>query len=87
MGENEASRRGEMDWSGEPDLTDMGAEGLRGLLSELAVEERDLSYRRRVVQGRIDLIRSELVRRGEGALSAEDLARVMLGEQPEGGGV
>ena len=40
------------EWEGEPDLT------------SISEEERALSYRRRVLQGRIDLIRAELVRRG-----------------------
>jgi hypothetical protein len=45
----------------------------------LAEEERALSYRRRVLQGRIDLIRAELVLRGGVALSPEELARVLTG--------
>ena len=45
----------------------------------MAKEERAVSYRRRVLQGRIDLIRAELVRRGGAALSSEELARVLLG--------
>ena len=67
------------DWEGEPDLTDLSGEDLRLRLKALSDEEREVSYRRRVLQGRIDLIRSELVRRGGAALSPEDLARVLLG--------
>ena len=67
------------DWEGEPDLTDLSEEELRLRLKALSDEERDVSYRRRVLQGRIDLIRAELVRRGGAALSPEDLARVLLG--------
>ena len=67
------------DWEGEPDLTDLSEEELGESLKALVKEERDLSYRRRVVQGRIDLIRSELVRRGGAALSPEELARVLMG--------
>jgi hypothetical protein len=40
-----------------------------------------VSYRRRVLQGRIDLMRAELLDRGVAALSPEDLARVLLGEK------
>lgn len=83
------------DWEGEPDLTDLTEDELRGRLKALSDEERDVSYRRRVLQGRIDLIRAELVRRGGATLSAEELARVLLGgaslgasegEAPEGRG-
>jgi hypothetical protein len=36
---------------------------LRGLLDDLSAEEDELSYRRRVLHGRIDILRAELVRR------------------------
>ncbi len=36
---------------------------LRCLLDELSAEENELSYRRRVLHGRIDILRAELVRR------------------------
>lgn len=67
------------EWEGEPDLTSLFEEELRARLKELDEEERALSYRRRVVQGRIDLIRAELVLRGGVALSPEELARVLMG--------
>ena len=44
-------------------------------------EERVVRYRRQVLQGRIDLIRAELVGRGSIALSPEELARVLMGEE------
>jgi hypothetical protein len=72
------------EWEEEPDLTSISEEELRARLKELAEEERAISYRRRVLQGRIDLIRAELVRRGGVALSPEELARVLLGGQGEG---
>ncbi len=50
----------------------------------MAEEERAVSYRRRVLQGRIDLIRAELVRRG-GTLCPEQPARVLLGRTAEQG--
>lgn len=81
------------EWEEEPDLTSISEEELRERLKELVEEERILSYRRRVVQGRIDLIRAELVLRGGVALSPEELARVLLGgeggrlEGPGRGGV
>jgi len=67
------------DWEGEPDLTDLSEKELRVRLKVLSREERDVSYRRRVLQGRIDLIRAELVRRGGAMLSPEEFARVLLG--------
>ena len=68
-------------WEGEPDLTCISEEELKARLKELDEEERALSYRRRVLQGRIDLIRVELVRPGGVVLSPEDLARVLMGEE------
>src|SRR4051812_39900087 len=68
------------EWEGEPDLTSVSEEELKARLKELAEEERAISYRRRVIQGRIDLIRAELVRRGGVTLTPEELARVLLGE-------
>lgn len=76
---------GGYEWEEEPDLTSLSEEELRERLKELAEEERAVSYRRRVLQGRIDLIRAELVRRGGAALSPEDLARVLLGGSAEKG--
>jgi hypothetical protein len=46
----------------------------------LVEEERTVSYRRRVLQGRIDLMRAELVRRGSAAHSSEELIRVLMGD-------
>ncbi len=77
----------EYEWGEEPDLTSISEGELRARLEELSEEERTISYRRRVIQGRIDLIRAELVRRGEAALSPEELARILLGEGRHGGGI
>lgn len=74
---------GEFDWEGSEDLTSVPERELSGKLVELADEERALSYRRRILQGRIDLIRAELVRRGGTALSPEDLARILMDGTPE----
>ncbi len=74
------------DWEEAEDITALSEEALRGRLEALCEEERALSYRRRLLQGRIDLIRAELVGRGAVALSPEDLARVLLGDVPEGRG-
>jgi hypothetical protein len=69
----------------EPDLTSLSEDELRERLKGSAEEERAVSYRRRVLQGRIDLVRAELVRRGGATLSPEQLARVLLGGSAEKG--
>jgi len=71
------------DWEDAEDITALSEADLRGRLEALLEEERAVSYRRWVLQGRIDLIRSELLERGAVALSSEDLARVLLGDWPD----
>lgn len=78
-------RAEDYEWEEESDLTAISEEELRALLKRLAEEERSVSYRRRVIQGRIDLIRAELVRRGGVSFSPEELARILTGgEGPSG---
>ena len=71
-------------WEEAPDLTSISEEELRESLKKLVEEERAVSYHRRVLQGKIDLIRAELVRRGGVILSPEELARVLLGKESPG---
>jgi len=73
---------GAFDWEDAEDITALSEEELRDALEEISEEERALSYRQRIVQGRADLIRAELLGRGAWALSPEDLARVLLGGSP-----
>ena len=80
--EDSGALRG-FDWEEAEDITVLSEEELRELLRALTEEEKALSYRRRILQGRIDLIRAELVGRGVAALAPEDLARVLLGDSPE----
>ena len=68
------------EWEEAEDITALSKEALRERLRDLTQEEKAVSYRRRMLQGRIDLIRAELVGRGVAALAPEDLARVLLGE-------
>jgi hypothetical protein len=70
--------RGGFDWEGAEDITALSEAELREGLVE---EERAVSYRRRILHGRIDLIRAELVRRGATTRSAEELVRVLLGDR------
>jgi hypothetical protein len=72
---------GGFDWKGAEDLTALSEGELKERLGALAEEERAVSYRRQILQGRMDLIRAELVRRGSVALSPEELACVLMGEE------
>jgi hypothetical protein len=81
MDDSGLPRGGGFDWDETEDLTVLSEEDLRGRLEALCEEERAVSYRRRVLQGRIDLIRAQLVERGLAALSPEDLAQVLLGDK------
>ncbi|QYJ14670.1 hypothetical protein Rxycam_00472 [Rubrobacter xylanophilus DSM 9941] len=77
---------GGFEWEGALDLTALSPDELRRELAVLEAEERELSRRRRLLHGRIDLLRAELVRRGEAALSPEELARVLAEGDSLGGG-
>ncbi len=46
-----------------PDLTTMTDDDLRVLIRELEKEEDEVSFQRRVLHGRIDILRAELVTR------------------------
>jgi hypothetical protein len=46
-----------------PDLATQSDEDLKNLIDELTREEHEVSYRRRVLHGKIDLLRAELVAR------------------------
>lgn len=53
-----------------PDFTEMSDAELKQLIDGLVREEEEISYRRRLLHGRIDILRAELVdrvkrRRGE----------------------
>ena len=74
---------GGFDWENAEDVTALSEEDLRYRLEALSEEERAVSYRRRILHGRIDLIRAELVERGAVALPPERLALVLLGDSPD----
>jgi hypothetical protein len=80
---DDSGLHGGFDWENAEDVTALSEDDLRDRLEALSEEERALSYRRRILRGRIDLIRTELVERGAVALSAERLARVLLGDSPD----
>lgn len=68
-------------------LLDLGSKSndeLRDMLDQLHEEEQKLSYRRRVLHGKIDILRAELVRRlkaqresGEDVISGADVDRLI----------
>jgi hypothetical protein len=70
------------EWEDAEDVTAHSEDELRDTLAALSEEERVVSYRRRILQGRMDLIRAELVARGAVSRSPRDLARVLLGDLP-----
>ena len=68
-------------------LLDLGAKSddeVRELLDQLYAEEQRVSYRRRVLHGKIDILRSELVRRlkagreaGEEVITGRDIDKLI----------
>jgi hypothetical protein len=81
---DDSGLHGGFDWEGAEDITALSEEDLRELLAALSEEERLVGYRLSILRGRMDLIRAELVGRGAVALSSEELARVLLGDQERG---
>jgi hypothetical protein len=63
-----------------PDLASLSDSDLKVLIKELEAEENDISYRRRLLHGKLDILRAELVARlqqkGEGELGQVDLDRL-----------
>jgi hypothetical protein len=46
-----------------PDLATLSDDDLKELIDELTQEEQEVSYRRRLLHGKIDILRAELVAR------------------------
>ena len=46
-----------------PDLASLSDDDLKRLIDEYTVEEQEVSYRRRLLHGKIDILRAELVAR------------------------
>jgi hypothetical protein len=66
-----------------PDLGSMTDSELKDMIRELTEEEMEISYKRRILHGKIDILRAELVSRlreqhrdGETAISGEDVQRL-----------
>jgi hypothetical protein len=80
-----------------PDLGALSDQELKDLIDELTAEEQEVSYRRRILHGKIDILRAELVNRlrkkhaaGDSALSGADvqqLTDILAGKAiPDGDG-
>jgi hypothetical protein len=75
-----------------PDVGSMSDEELKELIKSLTDEEREISYRRRLMHGKIDILRAELVSRlrakreaGDAAITGADveqLTDILLGKVP-----
>jgi hypothetical protein len=71
-----------------PDLPTLPDPDLKRLIDELTREEQELSYRRRLLHGKIDILRAELVarlQRSEGRsvleeVDVDSLARILAGK-------
>jgi hypothetical protein len=66
-----------------PDLATLSDDDLRKLRDELIKEEHEVSYRRRILHGKIDILRAEIVARlqkahqeGHSALEDVDVAKL-----------
>ena len=74
-----------------PDLGALTDQELKDLIRSLTEEEHEVSYRRRILHGKIDILRAELVNRlrklhqeGESAISGADveqLTDILAGKQ------
>jgi hypothetical protein len=78
-----------------PDLGALQDQELKDLIEELTREEQEVSYRRRILHGKIDILRAELVNRlrrrreeGEAVITGADvqqLTDILAGKSfPEG---
>ena len=73
-----------------PDLSTLTDDDLRAMIRELEKEEDEISFQRRVLHGRIDILRAELVARlreqvsaGEAKLAdVERLSQILTSRAP-----
>src|SRR5688572_4538976 len=76
-----------------PDLGSLADQELKDLIGQLTEEEVEVSYRRRILHGKIDILRAELVNRlrkkhetGEDVISGADVQRltdILSGRSPQ----
>jgi hypothetical protein len=77
-----------------PDLGSLSDLELKDLIGQLTEEEVDISYKRRILHGKIDILRAELVNRlrkkhegGEDIITGDDVQRLtdILAGRNQGG--
>lgn len=66
-----------------PNIGSMSDQELKELIDKLTTEEQEVSYRRRILHGQIDILRAELVNRlrdqrpdGESLIKGDDVERL-----------
>ena len=66
-----------------PDLGSLSDQELKDLIEQLTEEEQEISYKRRILHGKIDILRAELVNRlrkkhedGADVISGDDVQRL-----------
>jgi hypothetical protein len=66
-----------------PDLGSLSDQELKDLIEQLTQEEQEVSYQRRILHGKIDILRAELVNRlrkkreqGEAVISGADVQQL-----------
>jgi hypothetical protein len=79
-----------------PDLGSLQDQELKDLIQQLTEEELEVSYKRRILHGKIDILRAELVNRlrkkhegGEAVITGADvdkLTEILSGRVPAGDG-
>lgn len=78
-----------------PDLGSMNDSELKEVIRQLTAEETEISYKRRILHGKIDILRAELVSRlrnrhesGEPVISGDDVQALtdILARRAEGSG-
>jgi hypothetical protein len=77
-----------------PDLGTLSDVELKEVIQQLTEEETEISYRRRILHGKIDILRAELVNRlrrqhegGEITITGEDVQKLtdILAQRPQDG--
>jgi hypothetical protein len=66
-----------------PELSSLSDEELKTMIHELCSQEQELSFQRRILHGKIDILRAELVQRlskkrdlGESLISDDDVSKL-----------
>lgn len=78
-----------------PDIGAMNDQELKDLIESLTEEEQEISYKRRILHGKIDILRAELVNRlrskreqGDTLIKGDDverLSKILAGQTDEPG--